>query len=97
MGNGRTELDAVGCEFGRMLAKDVGYMKQDLGEIKQELKGVASKDDVKELKCQVETLTQAVNDLARKQESRNWLDKAAEVLLASGIGTAIGFVFGKRG
>ena len=38
MPNGRTELDAFGCEFGRALGKDVSYMRDDIAELKDDLK-----------------------------------------------------------
>lgn len=38
MPNGRTELDAFGCEFGRALGKDVTYMREDMAELKEALK-----------------------------------------------------------
>ena len=38
MPNGRTELDALGCEFGRALCKDVSYMRDDIAELKDDLK-----------------------------------------------------------
>jgi len=38
MPNGRTELDALGCEFGRALGKDVSYMRDDIAELKDDLK-----------------------------------------------------------
>jgi len=38
MPNGRTELDALGCEFGRALGKDVTYMREDIAELKDDLK-----------------------------------------------------------
>lgn len=38
MPNGRTELDAFGCEFGRALGKDVTYMREDMAELKEDLK-----------------------------------------------------------
>ncbi|HAV20476.1 MAG TPA: hypothetical protein DCX02_00915 [Firmicutes bacterium] len=38
MPNGRTELDAFGCEFGRALGKDVTYMREGMTELKEDLK-----------------------------------------------------------
>lgn len=38
MPNGRTELDAFGCEFGRALGKDLTYMREDMTELKEDLK-----------------------------------------------------------
>ena len=38
MPNGRTELDAFGCEFGRALGKDVTYMRESMTELKEDLK-----------------------------------------------------------
>lgn len=38
MPNGRTELDALGCEYGRALGKDVSYMRDDIAELKNDLK-----------------------------------------------------------
>lgn len=38
MGNGRTGLDREGCEYGRALAKDVGGLREDMGEVKADVK-----------------------------------------------------------
>lgn len=38
MPNGRTELDAFGCEFGRALGKDLTYLREDMTELKEDLK-----------------------------------------------------------
>lgn len=38
MGNGQTELDRYGCEFGRGLAKDVANLREDMTEVKQDVK-----------------------------------------------------------
>lgn len=38
MPNGRTELDAFGCEFGRALGKDLTYLREDMAELKEDLK-----------------------------------------------------------
>lgn len=36
--NGQSELDRYGCEYGRSLAKDVAYLREDLGEVKTDVK-----------------------------------------------------------
>ena len=51
MSDGRTPLDREGCEFGRGLAKDVGSLREDMGEVKQ---------DVKKLIISVARIEQAV-------------------------------------
>lgn len=38
VGNGQTDLDRLGCEFGRGLAKDVANLREDMGEVKQDVK-----------------------------------------------------------
>lgn len=40
MGNGQTELDREGCGFGRNLAKDVANLKEDMTEVKQDVKAL---------------------------------------------------------
>lgn len=38
MPNGRTELDKEGCEYGRALGKDLSHMRDDITELKNDLK-----------------------------------------------------------
>ena len=45
MGNGRSELDREGCEYGRQLKKDINYLRNDVDEIKQDLKTLIEKVD----------------------------------------------------
>lgn len=40
MSNGQTELDRLGCEYGRGLRKDYEYLKEDVAEIKQDVKTI---------------------------------------------------------
>lgn len=40
MGNGQTELDRYGCEFGRKLALTLEPIKEDVSEVKADVKGL---------------------------------------------------------
>ena len=46
MSNGRTELDREGCEYGRQLKKDNDYLREDVKEIKSDLKELIKCDSI---------------------------------------------------
>lgn len=45
MANGRSELDREGCEYGRQLKKDNEYLRENVTEIKGDLKELIKKVD----------------------------------------------------
>jgi hypothetical protein len=81
MPNGRTELDVLGCEFGRALGKDVSYMRDDIAELK---------DDVKELRKSTKRIEER---LARDE----WIHKLITAGVSAIVGAFAGSFWVRKG
>lgn len=83
--NGRVEIDPKelhekGCEYGRSLNKDVNYMREDIMEMKQDIKG----------------LIDSVNRIERKLAQSEWIRNAATVGLSGMVSWIFNLIIQRR-
>lgn len=71
------ELHRAGCEYGRSLAKDVGYMRNDVAELKKGIENLG-----KEFKSEVGELRKSNGRIEQQLARSEWIKVIATAALS---------------